>query len=70
MNRRKRDSTTTKRTDRATNNDHQNTTQKFKDRATQTPQKTEGELGCPAMVSSTGSTFDTRLLLLEGTNII
>ena len=42
MNRRKRDSTTTKRTDRTTNNDHQNTTQKFKDRATQTPQKKRG----------------------------
>ena len=43
-----------------TNNDLQNTTQKTKDRVTQTPLKTGGELRCSGRVSSSCSTSDTR----------
>ena len=46
--------------DKRTNNDRQSTKQKTKDRATRTPQKTEGELGHSGRVGSSCSTSDTR----------
>ena len=49
-----------KNKDKKTNRDLQNTTQKSKDRATQTPLKTDGELMCSWSVSTSGSTSDTR----------
>ena len=39
--------------------DLQNITQKTKDQATRTPLKTGEELGCPIMVSSSSSTYDS-----------
>jgi len=43
-----------------TNNDIKNITQKTKDRAKRTPQKTGGELSCSGRESSSCSTSDTR----------
>jgi hypothetical protein len=57
---RRTNNTTAKR--KRTNNDLQNTTQKNKDRAKQTPLKTSGELRCPGRVSSSCSTCDYLML--------
>ena len=46
--------------DKRTNNDRQSTKQKTKERATRTPQKTEGELRRSGRVGSSCSTSDTR----------
>jgi hypothetical protein len=53
-----------RKTDKRTNNDLQNTTQKTKNRATRTPLKTGGELLCSGRVSSFRSTSDTRRVTL------
>ena len=51
--------------DKRTNNDlQQNITQKIKDRATQTPQKTGDEIRCSGRVSSSCSTCGTRRVTL------
>jgi hypothetical protein len=48
--------------DKRTNNDLQNTIQKTKDRATQTPLKTIGELWCSGMLYSGYSSYYTLLV--------
>ena len=53
-----------------TNNDVQNVTKKTKDRATRTPLKTGGELGCSGRVISFCSTSDTRPVNLVTNSVI
>ena len=53
-----------KKTDKRTNNDLQNTTQKTSIRATRTPLKTGGELRCSGRVGSSCSTSDSRRVTL------
>jgi hypothetical protein len=52
------------------NNDLQNTTQKTKDRATPTPLKAEGGLGCSERVSSSYSTCDINRITLAMNPVI
>jgi hypothetical protein len=54
-----------KKKDKRTNNDLLNITQKTKDRATRSPIKTGGELGCPERVSRSCSTSDTRRVTVK-----
>jgi hypothetical protein len=57
--------------DKRTNNDlQQNITQKIKDRATQTPQKTGDEIRCSGRVSSSCSTCGTRRVTLVTSPVI
>ena len=51
--------------DKRTNNDLQNKTQKTKDRATRTPLKIGGDLGCLWIVSSSSSTCEIRRVAVK-----
>ena len=62
------DTTMAKR--KRTNNDLQNTTQKTKDLAKRTPQKTGSVLRCSGMVSSSTSTCGTRRVTLVTNPVI
>ena len=71
VNRRRTDNTMDKKNkDKKTNHRLQNTTQKSKDRATQTPLKTDGELRCSGRVALLFPLVTPVLLLLNETNIV
>ena len=59
----------TKERETRTNNNLQNTTQKTKDRATQTPLETEGELRCSGRVSSSCSTSGSHRVTIVSNSI-
>ena len=56
-------------TNKRTNNDAQNSTQKYKDRATQSSLSTGGDIWCSGRVSNVSSTCDTNGLTLVGIQV-
>jgi hypothetical protein len=56
-------------TNKRTNNDAQNSTQKYKDLATQSSLSTGGDIWCSGKVSNVSSTCDTNGLTLVGIQV-